>query len=236
VVPDEYSQKDLGHLSRLSFMIGSSAYEPNRPPQVITASNFAQKEAEHQNIILVGLPSENTVIRNTNDLLLQPFVKDSDALQSGYGVYLPVSDEDASLGLMEIIPSPWVKGGAVLVLTGNDRQGLEWTWDALLNPVLWDQFSGNLMVIGSANRSATMQVVSSQQNPQALFQQIADSSNIPIIGALLQRGGQAFVVPALGAVGAALFLAIGALWAVGLVRERKKSDAGEDTDQEEKDE
>jgi len=221
VIPDQYSQKDLGYISRLSFMLGASAYQPNRPPQAMTAANFEQKETKYSNVILVGLPSENSVIRSNNDLLPQPFAKNENSLQDGYGVYLPISDKDASLGLMQVIPSPWVKGGTVLVLTGNDQQGLEWTWDVILNPTLQAGFEGNLMVVGSANRSATLGVASDEENLQTLFQQVADASNIPIIGPILQRSGQAFLVSTLVAVGAALLLVVCVLWIIRVARSRK---------------
>jgi hypothetical protein len=84
----------------------------------------------------------------------------------------------------------------VLVLTGNDRQGLEWTWDAVLNPALRGSFAGNVMVIGSAQRSQALGGATVQSSPQFLFQQIADAGNIPIIGQILQRNGKAFLVPA----------------------------------------
>jgi len=231
VIPDQYHQKDLDYISRLSFMLGASSYRPNRPPEVRTAADFAQKKTDYTNVILVGLPLENSVIRSTNDLLPQPFTKDNNSLQDGYGVYLPTSETEASLGLMQIMPSPWVKGGAVLVLTGNDQQGLEWTWDVILNPALRGNFAGNLMVVGSANRSHASGGLSAPENPQALFQQIADASNIPIIGPLLQKSGQAFITPALIAVGTALLLIIGILWIIRLVGTRKMSKAFEKTEE-----
>jgi hypothetical protein len=231
VIPDQYNQKDLDYVSRLSFLIGSSAYPPSRPPEVITATHFSQKQTEYLNAILVGLPSENSITRNTNDLLPQPFKADENSLQEGYGVYLPTSDKDASLGLMQVIPSPWVKGGTVLVLTGNDRQGLEWAWDTILNPALQTSFGGNVMVVGSANRSQALGGVLAQQNPQILFQQIADASNIPIIGPMLQRSGQAFVLPNLVAIGTSLFLVICTLWAIAVRRNRKTPDSGNQTEE-----
>jgi hypothetical protein len=233
VIPDQYDQNDLGHISRLSFMIGTSPHLLSYPPGVLTAGTFMQHESEHRNVILVGLASQNSATMSTNDLLPQPFTKDGKSLQEGYGVYLPTSDKDASLGLMQIIPSPWVKGGTVLVLMGNDSQGLEWTWDVILNPTLRDQFAGNLMVVGSAHRSEASGAVSGQENPQTIFQQIADASNIPIIGPILQKWGQAFLAPALVAVGTALFLVVCILWVIRVVRNRNPPDTIEKTDKRE---
>jgi len=233
VVPDQYDQADLGYISRLSFMMGMSAYPLNYPPQVVTASNFTQKETEHRNVILVGLPTQNSATMSTNDLLPQPFTQDGISLQDGYGIYLPTSDKDASVGLMQIIPSPWVKGGTVLVLTGNDPQGMKWTWDVILDPASRDQFAGNLMVVGSANRSDASGATLSAKTPLPLFQQIADASNIPFIGQILQKGGQAFLLPALFAVGVALLLVVFTLWILRVVRNRNMPDAIDNADERE---
>jgi hypothetical protein len=193
-----------------------------------------QKKNEYRNAILIGLPLQNSATMSANDLLPQPFTQDGTSLEDGYGIYLPSADKDASLGLMQLIPSPWVRGGTVLVLTGNDQQGLDWTWDIILNPNLRDQFAGNLMVVGSANRSEASGDVSTPESPLFLFQQIADASNIPIIGPILQRGGKEFLVPALIAVGTALSLIILVLWVIRLARSRIAPDAVEKADEREK--
>jgi hypothetical protein len=229
VIPDHYHQQDLDYISQLSFLLGTQAHRPSRPPEVLTATDFNQRQTKPLHVILIGLPSDNPVTRSTNDLLPQPFKEQENVLQDGYGIYLPTSNKDASLGLMQIIPSPWAKGGTVLVLTGNDQQGLDWTWNVILNPALRDQFAGNLMVVGSGNRSVSSGVISLVQSPQALFQQVADASNIPIIGPILQRSGQAFLLPAFVAVGFALLLVIGALWISSVLRQRKTTSMQEQT-------
>jgi hypothetical protein len=236
VIPDQYDQEDLANISRLSFMLGTSSYQSNRPPEVLTATTFAQNKTRHPNVILVGLPSANSVTRNVNDLLPQPFADVGNLLEEGYGVYLPTSNRDASLGLLQLIPSPWVKGGTVLVLTGNDRQGLEWMWDVLLNPALRGNFTGNVMVVGSANRIETSGTVSGQENPQVLFQQVADASNIPIIGPILQRSSRLFPLPALVAVGIALLLVFCVLWVIKVARHVSIKFVDEKTDEAEQDE
>ena len=233
VIPDHYDQKQLEYVSRLSFMLGASSYQPNRPPEVMTAGNFAKanKKVDYPNVILIGLPLENSAIRSTNDLLPQPFIKDENSLQEGYGVYLPTSYTEASLGLMQIMPSPWVKGGTVLVLTGNDKQGLEWAWNVLLNPSLRSNFAGNLMVVGSANRSVSSAGLSIAESPQALFQQVADASNIPVIGPILQRSGQAFSMTAMVAIGIALLLVIGILWMIRFISAKRMQSTYEKTEE-----
>jgi hypothetical protein len=225
VIPDHYEFTDLGYISRLSFMIGGSAYRSGRPPDILTAADFKPKENKYPNIVLIGLPSDNQVTRSVNALLPQPFEPKANSLQEGYGAALPTSDRNASLGLMQIMPSPWAQGGTVLVLSGNTPQGLVWVWDAILNPTLRGRFNGNLMVVGAQHRTASLGDVSAGNETQVLFQQIADTSNIPLIGPILQRNGQASLVPILVAIGSALFLVLAVLWALGALRDRRNRPA-----------
>jgi hypothetical protein len=134
---------------------------------------------------------------------------------------------------MQVFRSPWVRDGTVLVITGNDRQGLEWTWDVILNPTLRDSFAGNVMMIGSEHRSQALGGTMVQASPHFLFQQIADAGNIPIIGQILQRNGKAFLVPALVGVGIALLLVLGVLWTIGWARDRKLLNGNASRDEDE---
>jgi Bacterial cellulose synthase subunit len=220
VLPDQYGQRDLVHISQLSFMIGVSAYQLHRPPQVTTATSFRPENKEHLNVILIGEPSANSVTASINDFLPQPFEADGLSLKEGYGAELPTSEKGASLGILQILPSPWVQGGTVLVLTGNNQQGLEWTWNTILDPALRNQFAGNLMVVGTVQSSQTANGLSASSQ-LTLFEQIADASNIPVVGPILQKYGQAFLVPALVAVGTGLMLVVGFFWMVEFVRSRK---------------
>jgi hypothetical protein len=109
-------------------------------------------------------------------------------------------------------------------------------WDVLLNPALRGNFTGNVMVVGSANRIETSGTVSGQENPQVLFQQVADASNIPIIGPILQRSSRLFPLPALVAVGIALLLVFCVLWVIKVARHVSIKFVDEKTDEAEQDE
>jgi len=224
VLPDDFQPKELAHISKLSFMLGSLAGPDREPPTVTTAGVFRTQKSqeENRNVILVGLPAENPVTLEANELLPQPFSTDGRSLQEGYGVQLPTADKQASLGLLQILPSPWVRGGTVLVITGNAPQGLEWTWNAVLDPAMRDRFAGNLMLVGSANRSRTAGDLSAPTTLQTLFQQIADSGNIPLVGPLLQSGRD-FLGTATVAVGGALLLTVCAWWFLRAIRNRNAS-------------
>ena len=228
VIPDQYDLTDISKISQLSFIMGSSSPQLNYPPSVITESNFLLQKEGHRNVILFGLPMDNSAIREINDLLPQPFNKNNNSLKEGFGVYLPSPDRDASLGLIEIIPSPWANDGTILAVTGDDQQGLEWAFDLILNFKSWNQFTGNLVVVGSGGKSESF-----EEAPLVLFQQTADASNIPIIGPLLQKVGLSFLVPSLIAIGTALILVLLILWIVKSIRSRNAPAAVEELDRQE---
>jgi hypothetical protein len=218
VIPNENDPPILKRVAQLAFSIGESSHFVNLPPELIPASKFAESKPNRPNLILVGLPTENSVIMEINDFLPQPFTDDGKELQQGFGVFLPTYDKNASTGLLQIIPSPWTNDGTVLVLTGTDATGANWTWDAILDPGLRGQFSGNIMVVGSENRIVSSPTDKSQSlNVQ--FQQTADVSNIPIIGQLLQKSERSGTIASSIAV---VVAAIGVLLALKLFANRGK--------------
>jgi len=184
VVPNHPDNQALTHLSQLASTIGAASFYGNKPPDVITAEQYLASKSSRANYIFMGSPFENPAIQNINEFLPQPFTKDFKQLQEGFGVFIPSYDQNASTGLLQVIPSPWVKNGTVLVLTGTDLKGMDWVWDVILDPSIRSQFSGNIMVIGSDKR-----IASSPARPNPIFQQTPVLINIPIIGKLLQQIG-----------------------------------------------
>jgi len=199
VIPDQPDHQTLNKVARLAFAIGGSSYYANKPPSILTATKYLASQPNHENFIFIGSGLDNPAIKNVNDFLPQPFTKDMTHLQDGFGVYLPSADQDASTGLLQIIPSPWGKDETILILTGTNSQGINWAWDVLLDSKIRSQFSGNLMVIGSAKKTNSISIAG-DQNPDPYFQQTPVVINIPIIGKFLQKYGQSGSVSALIAI------------------------------------
>jgi hypothetical protein len=189
IIPTEQDGAALAHIAQLTFSIGASSFYPTQPPEILTENNYGSAKTKQTNFILVGLPSENSAIKEVNDFMPQPFAKDWNQLQEGFGVFLPTYDQNASSGLLQIIPSPWSKNGTILVLTGTDSQGISWAWDIILDSKIRDQFSGNLMIVGSEKRSASP-VAQEDQVLAPYFQQTPILIYIPIVGKFLQTNGQ----------------------------------------------
>ena len=188
VVPDQPDSQTLANVAKLAFTMGATSYYGNDPPALIDASTYRASNIREQSYILIGLPSKNFAIQDVNDFLPQPFVPHSDQLQTGYGVYLPNPETRASMGLIQMAPSPWNQSGIVMILSGTDSQGLNWAWAATLDTNLRSQFSGNLMIIGPNQGLASTS--NSAQPPDLVFEQTPMVTRIPIIGKFLQKNGQ----------------------------------------------
>jgi hypothetical protein len=215
VLPDNYDLKTLEHITSLAFQFGQNSQLAYQPPVVFTASKFDPETAERANFVLVGLPTENRHIFSINRLLPQPFTEDGSGLEPGYSVYLPDPSEQAAIGLLETLTSPWSSNGVLLVVTGTDAQSLEWTWDVLLDPVYVQRFSGNVMVVGSGARITA----ANGAGPAITFVNSPEVSRFPIIGRLLQKLEPSDIFPVLVSVETAL-LALLALLAVLRWRDR----------------
>lgn len=215
VIPDELNMQTLVQVAELTFSIGGSSYYANQPPQLITASSFSGTNDNRVNYIFAGLPTENPAIRKLNNFLPQPFKPDSNEMEDSYGIFLPTYNEAASVGLLQISPSPWDTDGSILVLTGTDSQGLSWAWDAALDVEVRKQFKGNLMIAGPDNNVAAGDPNASPVSIQ--FEQTPVVLRIPIIGKFLQQSGQSeAAVSFLAVVLAGLFTLV-ALKAVPLI-------------------
>ncbi len=229
IISNEKDTKDLGRVAQLAFSMGASSIFANQPPGIATATNYNSAKTSQTNLILVGSPLENNAIKEINPLLPQPFTDDLKNLQDGYGVYLPSADQNASTGLLQIIPSPWAKNGTILVLTGTDSQGIDWAWDVLLDPTMRDKFAGNIMVAGSNERTNATTIENSKaQHSEISFQQTPDVTKIPIIGVLLQKTQQAPLITALIAALAGLLIVLISLKVISSEKFRiKKNDHSE---------
>jgi hypothetical protein len=196
VIPDTVNTSILEKISHLTFAFGASSLYTNHPPKVLTAGQFTQAKGNDENYFLIGLPLENAAIQNINEYLPQPFKTGSNQLQEGYGVFLPNAASDASLGLVQITPSPWKRDGIILVLSGTSSKGLDWAWNSILKRDVRTRFSGNIMIVGPKDETSS----ASGDASTIYFEQTPMVVNIPLIGKFLQQNGQSEQIISLMAI------------------------------------
>ncbi len=215
LVPDEPNPQTLERIASLAFRLGQDAQFTNQPPVVIQASKFRPEATLFRNFIVVGLPTDNSVLKDINRNLPQPFTEDGKGLAPGFGVYLPNNKTDAPVGLVQILNSPWSLDGVLLVITGSNAQGLDWTWETLLDQAKESELSGNLMVVGSDERLAD----GSANAPLVTFEDTPDVTNVPVFGALLQKLQPGDVFPVLSVIEAAVLILLVVLFFIRRRRE-----------------
>lgn len=207
ILPDTVSQREMNQLARFSFALGNGALTNDRPPTVRLVGQFDLRNENRANLILVGLLDQNPLIRNLNQQLPQPFTARGDAFEEGFGVSPASNNPKASLGVMQILSSPWSRDGVIMVLSGNNQQGLDSAWEVINDRGSWDRFTGNLMFAGSAGDLQKQETLQSG-GFQAIFQQSADLSRVPVIGLFLQGNGQSTLALSLLAGACAILLVI----------------------------
>lgn len=104
-------------------------------------------------LILIGLPSELTLISELKDSLPAPFET---------GQNIPVVDNqqvsyrfppDASIGYLQLLPSPWNSARTILAVVGSTDEGVGLAGNALSDPLLRSRLAGNFALISAENIS-----------------------------------------------------------------------------------
>jgi hypothetical protein len=158
VVPDTTDWTTATTVLQVANRLGRTAKGDQLASAVISASQEAASTAQRPYEIVVGLPAQNPVIMQLNDLLPQPFEADKVTPKALSGV-ASISPASGSLGYIE---SLFTKDGQYrLVLTATSDKGLGWVANVLNTPTLYKNFDGNLATLSSSAEIAFLTIKSS---------------------------------------------------------------------------
>jgi hypothetical protein len=189
--------------------LGRTAKGDQLASAVISASQEAASTAQRPYEIVVGLPAQNPVIMQLNDLLPQPFEADKVTPKALSGV-ASISPASGSLGYIE---SLFTKDGQYrLVLTATSDKGLGWVANVLNTPTLYKNFDGNLATLSSSTEIAFLTIKSST----SLVSSQAPASTSTSQGGLSQYPSWVIWLAVIIFV-----LSLGALLFIRLMRNRK---------------
>lgn len=147
VVPDQPSSDIIDELIQLAVRVGAaSKAKEDILMQVSYASKVDQNVQQNYHLILVGRPTENSLLANINAYLPQPFEANSNLLKPlAVDNVAFSSDPERDAGLLQIIVSPWNEEKTLLAVTGTTDEGVGLAGQALLEQT--EQFKGNLAVV-----------------------------------------------------------------------------------------
>ena len=106
-----------------------------------------------RDLILIGLPSELTLISELKDSLPAPFET---------GQNIPIIDNqqvsyrfppDTSIGYLQLLPSPWNSSRTILAVVGSTDEGVGLAGNALSDPLLRSRLAGNFALVSAENIS-----------------------------------------------------------------------------------
>lgn len=147
ISPPQTTPNEVKGLVQLFSFLGDAAQGEIFAPQVTLADQTNPHQWNNYHLILLGRPTVNPYITFVNDWLPQPFIDGRDEIKQQVDdvVYRLPSGYD--LGIIQLLPVPWQRSRAMLLITGTTDEGVRWAIDtASGNESTW-QLSGNLAVL-----------------------------------------------------------------------------------------
>jgi hypothetical protein len=148
VLPDGYDATISNDVVQLAALFGAVVQNDHLEANVLVAYNVEQEEWQDHDLVLMGRPTKNALLREFNDNLPWPFLQESDSLTDASrgtpGLSLQLG-EDATVGLIQLAQSPWNEMRAVLALTGTTDAGAHLAVRAFLDPI--KTLRGDLVVV-----------------------------------------------------------------------------------------
>jgi len=145
VLPPEPRVEEWEKVLRLAAALGSAAGGPNFAPAVALGDTWSEAELSDYHLIAIGQPSRNPALRQVNAQLPQPFQPGSDEIEQRIDQVVFRLPSGLSLGLVQLIASPWDEARAFLAVTGTTDEGVKWATHVLTNRY-WD-LKGDLALI-----------------------------------------------------------------------------------------
>ena len=102
------------------------------------------------NVLVIGRPSTNGLLDTINEYLPQKFVDQTDALEQMVGNVAYQVPPGVSLGVMEVITSPFDPTMGLTLVSGTNDEGQRFVYDRLVqNPLNLVELEGDLVFFGN---------------------------------------------------------------------------------------
>lgn len=145
VLPEALGPVERDALLNLAVRLGAAAGGTCLALCVDEPGNVDFELKRNNHIVAIGRPSTNSIIREVNDRLPQPFLPDSDEPSQIHNPAVLVFDPQRSVGFVQLMASPWNPDKVLLVVTGTDDEGVVEAVDLLLNSA--GSLEGNVAMI-----------------------------------------------------------------------------------------
>jgi hypothetical protein len=144
-LPASPSADEVAGVMRMVVRIADNTRGLGYMPTVVLG-DLPDLDLAQYNVLAVGRPTTSSVIAGLNDYLTQPFMPGEDALSPDFGPIVYRLPAGYSLGLVEVLASPWNTSRVVVVVTGTTAEGEQWAIDGMNGEPLY-LMSGDLTFI-----------------------------------------------------------------------------------------
>jgi hypothetical protein len=146
VLPDQFDPSVLNDLVQIAGNLGSASQIEFITAHVAFATSVDEAAKAAYHMIVLGRPTENSLLQEVNEVLPHPFEAKSDILKPlvvDSVAFLPDPNRDA--GLLEVIISPWNENNSLLAITGTTDAGVDMALQTFLGKT--NLLEGNLAVV-----------------------------------------------------------------------------------------
>lgn len=141
VIPDN---GDETRLARLQASLGRVTTTDAVGIPVVHASELTDAQRAGSDLILLGLPSDNSALAQINDSLP---IQIDEQQRTVHSSTLSLAVKDTSpLGVLNVVPSPWSSSHAILTVTGTATEGI----DLALAALNQGNLDGNAALVSAA--------------------------------------------------------------------------------------
>jgi len=132
---------------KIASYLASQANSPIVTLSAFYGDEFPVDKRQDYHVILIGRPSQLPVVGELRQELPVPFEAGSDrAVEGNLRVIFDIPD-DAPLGYVQLLVSPWNPKNVIIALLGNSSQGEVWATSAMTDAALRSQISGNFVLV-----------------------------------------------------------------------------------------
>lgn len=156
--------------AQLAYSIGHGMHGPLVRLQALTANLPEELRASHD-VIIVGQPKALPIITELGAALPIPFAPNSNSVSTSGGPITYRTENDASIGYIQLLASPWNTQRSVLAVLGNNPEGVELAAQVLSDEKLRSTLVGNLAIVrpgASTTEVQEVDITSSSAKPVAI--------------------------------------------------------------------
>jgi uncharacterized repeat protein (TIGR01451 family) len=132
VLPPEPDPEEWEKALQLAAALGAATSGPNMAPALALGNARSEAALADYHIVVLGRPSRIPMLQQVSAQLPQPFQPGFDEIKQRIDGVVFRLPPGLSLGLIQLLPSPWNEARAFLAVTGTSDEGVWWAADVLI--------------------------------------------------------------------------------------------------------